>query len=110
MGIQELYDWILDNLQSKLELVEVGRRNPVEKWCYPLGDYSGRDFYKYTPIEYLDDDTIEELNTSVWDDFTYEFEDTDEGFEDTDDEDMFDEFDDIFKQVFDSLVDENLDK
>lgn len=102
---QELYDWILDNLQSKLELEEVGRRNPVEKWCYRLGDYSGRDFYRYIPIENLEDDRIEELSDSVWDDLVYEGNLTDDELAD-----IFDEFNDLFNQAFDALVDENLSK
>lgn len=103
MNNQELYDWILENLQSKLELEEVGRRNPVEKWCYPLGDYSGRDFYRYIPIENLEDDRIEELNDSVWDDLIFENDLTDD-----EQDDILDEFNDLFNQAFYALVDENL--
>jgi hypothetical protein len=96
MDTQELYDWILDNLTYRLEKVD-GKHG--EQWCYPEGDSSGRDFYKEIPIQYLSDDSIESIAEEVFDDFEYEYDDAD-----------WEDFHEIFEEVFYDLVDENLGK
>ena len=98
MDNQECLDWILDNLTYRLEKVD-GKHG--EQWCYPESDYSGRDFYKNIPIQHLSDDLMDTLLEEVWSDFDYEFE-PDDDFMD------WDTFEDLFNQVFDQLVDENL--
>jgi len=94
MDHQELFDYILDNLQYRLTQAET---NQGRKWCYQLGDYSGRDFYKDIPIEYLEDTRIESLEDEVFSDFEYEYDDAD-----------WDEFHEVFEEVFSYLVDENI--
>lgn len=96
MDNQELYDWILDNLDYRLEKVE---RRGGTKWCYPVGDSSGRDFYKYIPLEHLEDDRIDSLAEEIFSDYEYEYDDAD-----------WEEFYDVFEEVFYDLVDENLGK
>ena len=96
MNNQELYDWILDNLTYRLEKVD-GKHG--EQWCYPEGDSSGRDFYKEIPIQYLSNDSIESIAEEVFDDFEYEYDDAD-----------WEDFHEIFEEVFYDLVDENLGK
>lgn len=94
MDHQELYDYILDNLEYRLEKVE-GKDGA--KWCYQLADSSGRDFYRDIPIEYLEDDRIDTLEDEVFSDFEYEYGDAD-----------WEEFHDVFEEVFYKLVDENI--
>ena len=98
MDRQELYDYILDNLQYRLEKTET--REGI-KWCYQLEDYSGRDFYKNIPIEYLEDDRIESLEEEIFSDYEYEYDKQD-------DEDDWEEFHEVFEEVFYDLVDENV--
>lgn len=94
MDNQELYDWILDNLTYRLDKVD---GNQGEQWCYQESDYSGRDFYKNIPIQYLSEEKIESIEDEVFSDFEYEYDDAD-----------WEEFHDVFNEVFDALVDENL--
>ena len=94
MNNQELYDWILDNLTYRLEKVD-GKHG--KRWCYPEGDSSGRDFYKYIPLEHLEDDRIDSLAEEIFSDYEYEYDDAD-----------WEEFYDVFEEVFYDLVDENL--
>lgn len=91
---QECLEWIIDNLESRL--VRDG-----DQWCFASGDSSGRDFYKYIPIQYLEDDRIDSLAEEVWDDFDFE------GYADDFD---YDTFFDIFDEAFDTLVDQNLNQ
>lgn len=97
MDRQELYDYILDNLQYRLEQIQT--RNGLE-WCLYISDYSGRDFGDSIPLQYVTEDRIEALRDEVWDDAEYE----------CDCELDLDEFDDVFEEVFYNLVDENLGK
>lgn len=94
MDAQELYDYILDNLGYRLEKVD-GKQG--EQWCYQESDYSGRDFYKDIPIQYLSEERIESLEEEVFSDFEYDYEDAD-----------WEEFHAAFEEVFYNLVDENL--
>jgi len=96
MDEQECFDSILDTLTYIFERVDV---RGVEQWCYPRGDYSGRDFYDYIPIQYLTDDEIESIKLSASDDYDMLY--------DSDDYD-WDTFEMLFDEAFGQLVDENL--
>lgn len=94
MPSEELYDYILDNLTYRLEKID-GKQG--EQWCYPESDYSGRDFYKNIPIQYLSEERIESLEEEVFSDFESDYDDVD-----------WEEFHDVFEEVFYDLVDENV--
>ena len=98
MNEQELYDYILDNLDYRLEKVE---GDQGIKWCLPIGDYSGRDFYRNIPIEYITDEQIENLCFEVFNDAEVDF---------GEDEIDYDFFEEVFENVFYNLVDENTSK
>ena len=91
MNEQELYDWILDNLEYRLEKSDM----TDNKWCLFVGDYSGRGG-RSIPIQYLEDDRIDGLEEEVFGDYEYECEDCD-----------WEEFHEIFQDVFYDLVEEN---
>lgn len=90
MTDKELKSIIEDALMYYLN--EVDGEDGV-KWCYPLSDKSGRDFYKYVPVEHLEDSRIDQLADDVFDDIDYEYPD----------EVDYDDFIDIFEDVLYSL-------
>ena len=95
MSEQECLDWITDNLDSRFELVTT---KDGEEWTYPVGDYSGRDFYKNVPLRYLSDEQIDHIRDEVWDDFDFE------GYSDETDYELFE---DLFYDAFYRFADEN---
>lgn len=124
------YDDFFSNLKYRLEKSDLSDN----KWCIKISHKSGRDFYKYRPIEMLTDDEIDNLKNEVLEDLSYDYNDdefmnlfestfnNDEakdelekaGYNCPDDEYDFIECvreyceETIFDELFDKLVNENL--
>lgn len=98
MTDKELKLLIEDTLMYYLNEVD---GNDGVKWCYPLSDESGRDFYRDIPIEYLDEFHIDDLKDKVYEDANSDYEyETGAGLD-------WDWFCELFDNVFYSLANGN---